>query len=132
MMAFILAVVGLLFSVLLVSGNPDLAAPGPRLLPFQAYESWRLTLGIVLWGSAAWLAGGILAVSRQPEIVWLTLLVFLPLLALYLLGGAFMPTFVLTLTVVIVFGIVIPVVVGLTGVVIGGAIRRRQSRNPSA
>jgi hypothetical protein len=129
--AFVLAAVGLVVAVLLVLGNPDLAAPGPQLLPVQLYGSWRLILGIMLWAAAVLLAVGILAVSRQPRLAWLTLLVFLPLLALYLLAGGLMPTLVLTLVVIVVLGLVIPVVVGVVGVVIGGALRRRRSLTPS-
>ncbi|RUR01195.1 hypothetical protein ELQ94_06655 [Labedella endophytica] len=131
MTAFGLAAVSLVFAVLLVLGNPDLAAPGPQLLPLQAYESWRLTLGIALWSAAVAIAAGILAASRPPRTAWLTLLILLPLLALYLIGGALMPTFVLAMTVVIFLGLVIPVVVGVVGVAVGRAVRRRRSSAPA-
>lgn len=85
-------------------------------------------LSVTAFGLAAvLLSAGILAASRPPRITWLTLLVFLPLLAIYLIGGALMPTFVLTTTVVIVLGLVVPAVVGVVGVVIGRAVRRRST-----
>lgn len=124
--ALVLAAAGLVVGVLIVVGNPDLAAPGPQLLPYAAYDSWRFTLGILLWCAALLLVAGALAVSRQPGLAWLILLAFIPLLVLYILGGALMPTFVSALIAVVVLGIVVPAIVGAIGLAIGGVIRRRR------
>ena len=130
--ALALGGVGVVVGVLLVLGNPDLSAPGPRVLPFQAYEVWRAALAIVLWAAAVLLAVGILAVTRQPGAAWLILLAFIPLIALYLAGGALMPTFALAMTAVVVLGVALPVVVGMVGVAIGSAVRRRKVSAASA
>lgn len=126
--ALVLAAVGLVVASLVVIGNPDLAAPGPQLLPYQAYDSWRFTLGLLLWGAGVWLAVGILAVSRQPGLAWLVLLAFIPLLVVDLIGGGLTPSFVLAVLAVVVLGLVVPVIVGVVGVAIGGAVRRRKLR----
>lgn len=124
--ALLVGAVGLVVAALIVVGNPDLAAPGPQLLPYAAYDSWRFTLGILLWCAAVLFASGALAVSRQPGLAWLTLLAFIPLLALYLIGGGLMPTFASALIAVVVLGIVVPAIVGAIGIAIGGAVRRRR------
>ncbi|MBD8465115.1 hypothetical protein IFU30_02440 [Plantibacter sp. CFBP 8798] len=126
--ALVLAALGLVVASLVVIGNPDLAAPGPQLLPYQSYDSWRFTLGLLLWGAGVWLAVGILAVSRQPGLAWLVLLAFIPLLVVDLIGGGLMPSFVLALLAVVVLGLVVPVIVGVVGIAIGGAVRRRKLR----
>ncbi|WP_378144378.1 hypothetical protein ACFJGV_12980 [Cnuibacter sp. UC19_7] len=125
--ALLLGVLGVVVAVLLITGNPSLATPGPQVLPAALYDSWRLVLPVVLWVSAVWLALGILAVSRQPRVAWLMLLAFLPLLAVYFLGGGLLPSYITALIAIIVLGVVIPVVVGVIGVAIGSAVRRRRA-----
>lgn len=124
--ALVLAAIGVAVASLVVIGNPDLASPGPQVLPYEAYDSWRFTLGLLLWGAGVWLAVGILAVSRQPGLAWLVLLAFIPLLVVDVIGGGLMPSFVLALIAVVVLGLVVPVIVGVVGVAIGGAVRRRR------
>lgn len=130
--ALVLAAIGVAVASLVVIGNPDLAAPGPQVLPYEAYDSWRFTLGLLLWGAGVWLAVGILAVSRQPGLAWLVLLAFIPLLVVDVIGGGLMPSFVLALIAVVVLGLVVPVIVGVVGIAIGRAVRRRRRTTVAA
>jgi hypothetical protein len=126
--AIVLAALGLAVGVLLLLGNPDLASPGPQLLPYAAYDSWRILLGVVLWFAGLFLVVGVLAVSRQPGLAWLMLLAFIPLLVVYLLGGGLMPNLALAIVAVVVLGLVVPAIIAGVGLAIGGAVRRRKLR----
>ncbi len=126
--AIVLAALGLAVGVLLLLGNPDLASPGPQLLPYAAYDSWRILLGVVLWFAGLLLVVGVLAVSRQPGLAWLMLLAFIPLLVVYLLGGGLMPSLALAIVAVVVLGLVVPAIIAGVGLAIGGAVRRRKLR----
>ncbi|WP_285042096.1 hypothetical protein [Plantibacter sp. LMC-P-059a] len=126
--AIVLAALGLAVGVLLLLGNPDLASPGPQLLPYAAYDSWRILLGVVLWFAGLFLVVGVLAVSRQPGLAWLMLLAFIPLLVVYLLGGGLMPSLGLAIVAVVVLGLVVPAIIAGVGLAIGGAVRRRKLR----
>lgn len=130
--ALVLAAIGVAVASLVVIGNPDLAAPGPQVLPYEAYDSWRFTLGLLLWGAGVWLAVGILAVSCQPGLAWLVLLAFIPLLVVDVIGGGLMPSFALALIAVVVLGLVVPVIVGVVGIAIGRAVRRRRKTAATA
>lgn len=125
--ALLLGVLGLVVGVLVLQGNPSLATSGPQVLPYALYDSWRVVLPATLWVAAVWLTVGILAVSRQPRVAWLMLLAFLPLLVVYVVGGALMPSYVMALMAVVVLGVVVPVVIGAIGVGIGRAVTRRRA-----
>ncbi|MBF4567600.1 hypothetical protein ITJ57_02375 [Plantibacter sp. VKM Ac-2880] len=126
--AIVLAALGLVVGVLLLFGNPDLASPGPQLLPAVAYDSWRFLLGVLLWFASLLFVAGVLAVSRQPGLAWLMLLAFIPLLVVYLLGGGLMPSLALAIVAVVVLGLVVPAIIAAVGLAIGGAVRRRKLR----
>ena len=125
--ALVLGALALVVGVLLIHGNASLATPGPQVLPTALYSSWRVVLGVTLWVAAVLIVVGMLAVSRQPGMAWLMLLVFLPLLAVYLLGGGLMPSYIAALIAIVVLGVVVPVVVGGIGIAIGSAVRRRRA-----
>lgn len=124
---WIVGTVTILVAILLLVGNPEIASPGPQLLPNAAYDVWRFLLGATLWAAAVWFTVAYLAATRQPGAAWLSLLAYVLLFLPYAVVPGLMIDFVSALVCVVVFGLVLPAVVALIGRAIGRAAARRKT-----
>jgi hypothetical protein len=127
--SLVIGIVALLFAAALLLHNNDLATGGPALLPSIVSDAWRLLLGPAVWVAAVALTTAWLAIRRLPGLAWLSLLVFVLTLPLYL-AMSLVVTAALGWLTLVVGGILAPVGVSAIASAIGGAAARRRVDAP--
>ncbi|MBF4633023.1 hypothetical protein ITJ38_01245 [Agreia pratensis] len=125
--SLVVGVVSLFVASALLIGNDDLAVGGPSLLPYVVTDNWRLLLGLSIWVGAVGLSAAWIAFRRLPGLAWLSLLVPVILIFVYLAVGL-VPSVAPAVVALLIGGIAVPVGVAAIGSAIGGAVKRRLAR----